>query len=200
MTGITSVGAERIVTLGHSRLEPGRFLALLSRNAVEVLVDVRSSPYSKIAPQFSQAPLRTALEQAGIRYVFEGEALGGRPADPDFYDSDGRVLYHRMAKSGLFLSGIQRLRRGSEANHVAIMCSEEDPAGCHRHLLVARVLSELGVEVAHLRADGTTQPYGVMSDVKRRAAVPTLFSGEDEGWKSIRSVSPRGPQKASSGH
>jgi uncharacterized protein (DUF488 family) len=48
----------------------------------KVIVDTRSSPYSKFAPQFDQAPLRRTLEEAGIKYLYLGAELGGRPADP----------------------------------------------------------------------------------------------------------------------
>ena len=38
------------------------------------------------------------------------------------------------------------------------MCSEEDPRRCHRHHLIARSLLELGIEVGHIRRDGTVEP------------------------------------------
>ena len=37
------------------------------------------------------------------------------------------------------------------------MCSEEDPAVCHRHLLVGRVLAGEGLTLRHIRGDGRLQ-------------------------------------------
>jgi uncharacterized protein (DUF488 family) len=38
-----------------------------------------------------------------------------------------------------------------------MLCAEEDPARCHRHLLIAPALEERGVEVVHIRGDGRLQ-------------------------------------------
>ncbi len=40
--------------------------------------------------------MQRSLEQAGIRYLFLGAELGGRPANPDYYDAKGHVLYSRL--------------------------------------------------------------------------------------------------------
>jgi len=40
---------------------------------------------------------------------------------------------------------------------VVVMCSEENPAHCHRRLLVGSVLSEKAVQVQHIRGDGRLQ-------------------------------------------
>ena len=39
-----------------------------------------------------------------------------------------------------------------------MLCAEENPAHCHRRLLVARVLFEEGARVLHIRGDGRLQP------------------------------------------
>src|SRR5256885_6167035 len=36
------------------------------------------------------------------------------------------------------------------------LCSEEDPAGCHRHLLIGRVLAVRGTELKHVRSEEHT--------------------------------------------
>jgi uncharacterized protein (DUF488 family) len=64
-------------TIGHSNHEFPAWLALLRRHAVEVVVDTRSSPYSKYVPQFDKELMQRSLEQAGIRYLFLGAELGG---------------------------------------------------------------------------------------------------------------------------
>jgi uncharacterized protein (DUF488 family) len=168
-----------------------------------VLVDVRSRPYSRYTPHFSADPLKSALHDAGLRYLFLGRELGGRPEGPEYYDPDGKVRYDRVAEAPFFLEGIRRLEQGIGQYRVAIMCGEEDPAGCHRRLLIGRVLRERGVQVLHLRGDGRVQTEEDLAeaDVPRagEAKQPLLFDAEEvTPWTSIRSVSPRRPPPSSS--
>jgi uncharacterized protein (DUF488 family) len=41
------------------------------------------------------------------------------------------------------------------------MCSEEDPARCHRHHLIAQSLLTQGVVVQHIRRGGTLEPAAI---------------------------------------
>src|SRR4051812_7664203 len=143
----------RLYSVGHSNHALGFFLDLLKREDIQVLVDVRSSPYSRFAPHFNREELKPHVRSAGIQYLFMGDVLGGRPDGDDFYDAAGHVLYDEVAATTWFQEGIQRLSRGAASHRVAMMCSEEDPTDCHRRLLVARVLRDHGVEVLHIRRD-----------------------------------------------
>ena len=147
----------QVFSIGHSNQTLEDFLTLLERHKIEVLVDIRSYPYSKFTTQFNSPELKTAVTRSGLKYLFMGKELGGRPDDLAFYDETGRVKYFQVARSPLFLEGFTRLLKGREKYRLALMCSEEDPAGCHRHLLVSRVLAEHGVEVGHIRGDGSVQ-------------------------------------------
>lgn len=182
-----------IYTIGHSNHQFEHLIALLHQHAIEVLVDVRSAPYSRYAVQFNSQALRAALPAAGVKYLYLGRELGGRPDGREFYDADGYVLYGRVARSGRFLEGISRLERGSQQYRVALMCSEEDPAGCHRRLLVGRVLAERGLEVRHIRGDGAVQTEAdvARAEHERRGdggQLPLFAGAEEAEWKSIRSV------------
>jgi uncharacterized protein (DUF488 family) len=73
-------------TIGHSKHEAQALLDLLQANGIQVLVDVRTAPYSKMAPQFNQAALSNSLSEAGIRYLHMGNELGGRPDGDQMYD------------------------------------------------------------------------------------------------------------------
>ena len=162
---------------------------------IEALVDVRSRPYSRHAPHFNIEDLRATLSGYGIGYLFLGLELGGRPAGEEFYDMRGRVDYLRVERSRPFLDGIHRLEREILNCRVALLCSEEDPAGCHRRLRVGRVLSERGVAVRHIRGDGDVQTEG-----EAAGRQPTLFPDAEVGVRrSIRSVSRRRRRPNSSG-
>jgi len=139
-------------TIGHSSHTPEHFIELLQRHGIEVLVDVRSAPYSRYSPHFDREPLRDLVTAAAIKYLYLGDAIGGRPKDESHYDLDGHARYAKVAGSPDFLGGILRLERGADEFRVALMCSEEDPTHCHRRLLIGRVLIERGAELpAHPR-------------------------------------------------
>ena len=146
-----------IFTIGHSNRGFAEFLGVLTAHGVEVVADVRSNPASRYAPQFNRRRLASALDANGIAYLFMGAELGGRPKEDEFYDAEGQVLYEKLAKSRRFQDGLERLEATLRESRVAIMCSEENPASCHRRLLVGQTLKERGVEALHLRADGSAQ-------------------------------------------
>jgi uncharacterized protein (DUF488 family) len=58
-----------IYTIGHSNRSFESFLALLREHEIDVVADVRSSPYSRYAVHFSAEPIKAALENAGVKYV-----------------------------------------------------------------------------------------------------------------------------------
>jgi uncharacterized protein (DUF488 family) len=182
-------------TVGHSNVPVERFLELLRAEGIEVLVDVRSSPYSRYSTHFNQAPLERAVRDAGLSYVFLGRELGGRPASDDAYDEEGHARYDVMAESPTFQDGLDRLMKGVDEYRVAIMCSEESPEHCHRRLLVGKVLTDRGAcEVHHIRGNGSVE---VETSVE--LADPQLsLLGEAPAWRSTQSGSHRNRHASSS--
>jgi len=148
----------RIFTVGHSRHAADHFASLLRAHGIERVVDVRSHPTSKWAPQFSKAPLSQLVAARSIEYVFLGRELGGRPEGARFYRDDGTVDYERRAEAPDFVAGIERLVELARERPTAILCAEEDPAGCHRRRLIAPALQRAGVDVVHIRGDGRLEP------------------------------------------
>jgi uncharacterized protein (DUF488 family) len=182
--------------VGHSTHDIDHFLWLLSGHEIETLVDLRSAPYSKQAPQFNREGIRNALARIGIRYLYGGTELGGRPPESELYAQDGRVLYWKVAETERFKKGIAGLWKLVADSQVALLCSEEDPTECHRRLLVGRVLTEEGATLQHIRGDGRLEEEKSVPRHQR-----SLFAGAEEpAWKSIRSVLPRRAQTSSSLH
>jgi uncharacterized protein (DUF488 family) len=156
-----------IFTLGHSNLEIDAFLDLLQRHAIQLVVDIRSVPYSRFHPQFNRAALSQAIEAAGIGYRFAGQHLGGRPTDPACYRNgvvpSGKDEIHRQLDYRLVMArpwyqtAICELMEWAQAQRLVILCAEEDPAHCHRQRLVTQSLLALAVEVRHIRRTGEIQ-------------------------------------------
>ena len=185
-----ATASPRVFTIGHSNHTLEHFLNLLKAHAVQVVVDTRSQPYSKYATQFDHEALKLALHEAGIRYLYLGRELGGRPEGDEFYDDGGHVLYDRVAATSPFSRGVVAAGAGIREYKVALLCAEENPAVCHRRLLVGRVLLDHGIQVEHIRGDGriqTEEEVAAEADPNRDQL--SLFQkAEAEPWKSIPSV------------
>jgi uncharacterized protein (DUF488 family) len=153
-----SVIEHPVLTIGHSTHRADAFLALLLQHHIEVVADVRSSPFSRFNPQFNRGTLEPFLKANGIRYVFLGKELGARSDDRSCY-LDGRVQYERLAQATLFQSGLDRVLQGAECYRIALMCAEKEPLECHRTLLVAKALLARGLPVLHIHADGHLETH-----------------------------------------
>lgn len=132
-------------------------MELLRLHEIEVVADVRSSPYTRYAVHFNMEAIKASLETAGLKYVYMGKQIGGMPKDSSLYDEEGYVRYDIIANSEAFRAGIERLLNGVQKYRIALMCGEENPAGCHRRNLIAPALKAYGIEVLHIRANGELQ-------------------------------------------
>ena len=146
-----------LFTIGHSNQSLDHFLTLLRRHGIQAVADVRTVPWSRHVPHFNARALGAALASQEIDYVPLGRELGGRPAGEEFYDEQGHVLYGRLAASPAFQEGLEQVVARARTSRIALLCAEEDPARCHRHLLIGPVLEQRGVPVCHIRRDGRTE-------------------------------------------
>lgn len=138
-----------IYSVGHSNYGADKFVEILRGFSIEVVVDVRSAPYSKYCPQFNKETIEQVLRSSGIKYLFLGKELGARPTDQACY-VNARVSFEELRSSECFRQGIYRLLDGIEKCNVAMMCSEKEPIKCHRAILISRILSEKGMSVKHI--------------------------------------------------
>ncbi len=146
-----------IYTIGHGNRKTDDFIYLLKRYEIELLVDVRTYPYSRFHTQFRQAALESSLDAADINYLFLGEELGGRPKDPVLY-TNGRVDYTAVKQTQLFKSGIEQVEDlAKKGVRLALMCSEADQNHCHRkHMLTGEFIRD-GFEVLHINKSGSLE-------------------------------------------
>jgi uncharacterized protein (DUF488 family) len=171
-----------IKTIGHSNHPLERFLDLLKAGGVKLLVDVRSMPYSRRFPQFGRERLAKSLADAGIDYLWEGEALGGKPGQGGGYDA--------LAARPAFKTALDRVIERGQATTLCLMCAEKEPLDCHRTVLVSRRLAERGVPIEHLLADGTVRPHtDVEEALLKKAGGEDLF--EDRTARLARAYTAR---------
>ena len=165
-----------LFTVGHSNLDFLQFVKLLKDRSVDLVIDVRSQPRSSRFPQFTQPGFDKMIEDAGMRYLFLGEELGGRPDDEDAYRQDGVVNYRARRKSYAFRAGVERVLNELRHASCALLCAEEDPLECHRFLMICPELVRMGIRPLHIRKGSQSQS---MTETQEEAENRLL---EDNGF------------------
>lgn len=145
-----------LYTIGHSTRSFEEFLGILKAYGIELLIDIRSWPYSGRNPQFNIDKLEKELPTHGIAYEWLGKELGGRRSrglgknSPNKgWKSKGFRNYADYALGEEFRKGINKLLKLAEGKRTAIMCAEKFYWGCHRRILADHLLS-MGHKVTHI--------------------------------------------------
>ncbi|MCS6814577.1 MAG: DUF488 domain-containing protein [Cyanobacteria bacterium] len=188
-----------LLTIGHSNLSIEAFIALLKEHRVTAIVDVRSHPYSRYAPHFSQAALKCSLQAVGIAYVFLGKELGARSTDPTCYDEQGKVIYDRLAQTTLFAEGMKRLTIGMQKYRVALMCAEKDPIACHRSILICDRLKQqnLSLRISHILSDGTLETHEQLEErLLANLAQPPQLPELEQLWQAVETQATKAKKRA----
>lgn len=145
-----------IYSIGHSNHEEAHLYKLLKQHQADLVIDVRSSPYSQRFPHFNRESLIPGLRKQDIDYLFFGEWFGARQPDKGYYTADGWLNYLLFTKSLIFKEGVNRLDIALENGKTpALLCAEKDPFDCHRAIMVSRALSLMGYDIRHILADGS---------------------------------------------
>ncbi len=140
-----------VFTIGHGVRPLEELVDTLRGAGVHTLVDVRRFPGSRRNPQFNQASVAAAVEEAGIAYRHAVELGGRRSGEP----GEGRFACIRIAA---FRSYAARMAtdewQGALASALAgpapcFMCAETVWWRCHRRL-IAELLTARGETVVHL--------------------------------------------------
>jgi len=162
-----------LYSIGYGNRPWQSILNLLKAKNCEFLIDVRSSPYSKFNQSFGRESLLKLCQEAGIRYVFMGDTLGGKPTSEEYFDSSGKIDYIKLSETREFQFGISRLITAHNKKLVSfIMCSELRPQDCHRTKLIGSALKEHGVEIIHIDESG--------KDASQDEVIARLTGGQDD--------------------
>lgn len=178
-----------IFTIGHGGRSIAEFFSLLNKYEIQYLIDVRSSPYSKYFPHFNQQNLDVVSKKYGVKYIFMGDTLGGRPKDPSCYssekDKEGRsqVLYNEIKKKDFFINALERLvTANNKGIRIACMCSELNPCDCHRSKLIGEALFlEKNIISHHIDEKGGLKTQNdVIGEITKGKNTKDLFGNELE--------------------
>ena len=152
-----------LTTVGHSNRSLSELIDLLKSSSVSYVVDIRSTPHSTRFPHFNRLQLERSLRGTGIDYLYLGNLLGGQPGpDEDEHGTkwtQGRLDPHLLSslrRSQRWKQGVEVLAslvrdRADHGQTGCLLCSEADPARCHRSLVALELETKLpDLRVSHL--------------------------------------------------
>jgi uncharacterized protein (DUF488 family) len=146
--------SKQCFSVGYSNYPLARFIDILRNIEINLIVDVRSTPYSRFNPHFNRENLEKSLQRCNIGYWFMGDKIGGRYPDSNLLFSDGTVDYRKVRETEKFQKGINEvLSIISSGKKIALMCAEKEPERCHRFALISPVLQSKNISVIHIRPD-----------------------------------------------
>jgi Protein of unknown function, DUF488 len=156
--------AWRVYTIGHSTRPIEEFIALLTANGLERLLDIRTIPKSRHNPQFHTDSLSRYLRAKGIDYVHLKELGGLRRPRPDSPNTGWRNAsfrgYADYMQTEEFDTALRHAIELARQKPTALMCAEALPWRCHRSL-VADALVVRGIEVLEIVSSSLPKPHAL---------------------------------------
>jgi uncharacterized protein (DUF488 family) len=158
-------------TIGHSTRSTEELLALLREHGLSQLVDIRSIPASRRNPQFGRDALSESLEEAGIRYAWMGDTLGGlrKPSPATRHTAlrvDGFRGYADHMETAEFRAGVDALLALARDGHTTVMCAEAVWWRCHRSMLSDYLTLVRGVRVFHAIDASPSKPHAPRAEAR----------------------------------
>lgn len=146
----------KLWTIGHSTKTLEELIGLLQAHQIDMLVDVRSTPYSRMCPQFNREEFEASLRQAKIHYTHLAQLGGRRGAIKDVspllnagWQQASFRHYADYALTKPFQEGLRELIELAKKRRVAIMCAEAVWWRCHRRIITDYLLARR-VKVWHI--------------------------------------------------
>lgn len=133
-----SIREREVWFIGYGGRKISDFLDILKRNYIELLVDVRRFPTSKIEA-FRREVLAELLKRENITYLWLGDLLGG-------YRTGG---FEKYMETDDFKRGLDVLVEEISKKRVCIMCIERNQKFCHRRF-IAEVLKKKGFKIIEI--------------------------------------------------
>jgi uncharacterized protein (DUF488 family) len=180
MDNVTKPSSRTIWTLGHGQRSFDEYVEMLTDYDIKAVVDIRSKPLARFYPHFNRNRLQPALEEVGFAYTYLGDRLGGMPSGDEHYDKESHTLYAPISREPWFIAGIEQVEQLAETHNVALLCLEEQPERCHRHLLLGKTLTDRRAQVEHIRHAGYTESQ---TELDERLDI-TAASYTEDAWRS----------------
>jgi uncharacterized protein (DUF488 family) len=153
-----AAGPLAVFTIGHGDRSFGDLESRLAPHRIQAIVDVRSVPYSRHAPDFTKSELEAITAEAGLGYRWLGDHLGGRPEDPAVLTA-GAPDAAKIRADPSFQAGIEEVLAIARTSRVVLLCAEIDHHNCHRSEWIAPALEAADVRVWHIDGSGEASAH-----------------------------------------
>ena len=123
----------KIYSIGYQGSNIERIAQILKRHKIDLLIDVRTNPFSKYYEDFNLPFLK---KRFGKTHLWYGKSLGDKEEVTE------------VVRVGGINSLMEKVREGKT---ICLMCMEADPEKCHRKYILARKFREMfNIKVLHL--------------------------------------------------
>lgn len=192
-----------------------RFIDTLKNNQISVLIDVRSVAYSANFPEYNKDSLSKLLSENNIIYRNYAENFGAKQNNSEYFTAakdivhsglfrfdgiaktkrvdkepltpdDMIIDYDKFIKSDIFKAGVEKIKTILENNYTPVlMCSEKDPYGCHRNIMISQALYyDYGYQIKHICFDKNDEiiildQKNIEDKLISEFGQPSLLGGED---------------------
>lgn len=159
----------RIYTIGYGQDLFDEFLTRIQPLGITHIVDVRTNAWSRYQPDFRAPEMGPGFASSGLKYIFMGDRLGGKPPQPEVYDGE-RLDADKLLQQDWFLEGLDRLERAAqdEGKTLLLMCGCTKPHECHRGRILGPILDDRGIEQVHVLPDGSTMTQAQVDQLTGR--------------------------------
>lgn len=176
----------RFMTIGHSNRTIPEFLWMLREARVELVVDVRTFPRSRINPAFNIDRLPDELADHQISYRHAPSLGGRRPRQVDADDETNALWrvrsFHNYADYALgedFQAAFSELLLLGRERRLALMCAEAVWWRCHRRIITDYLLFN-GEPVDHLMAPGQIDPASPTPGARKASLDAVIYPSRSE--------------------
>jgi uncharacterized protein (DUF488 family) len=156
MSGPKAPRSPDLFTLGYEKRTLEEFLALLQEARIDVVVDVRDTPWSH-KPGFSKRPLSERVTRAGMSYVHAGFAGNPKSLRSAAKDNDEalRLYAEHLGLHPEILDQLDALLGPlrSQGKRACMICFERHPRDCHRGILAEAWARPRGIGLRHLATE-----------------------------------------------
>ena len=149
----------KLFTVVYANKSINDFIKTLKNKGINLLIDVRSMPYSKQYPEYNESKLNNELKKEKILYYNFKDEFGARRVEDEvykkveMYDKKGIevVDFNEVYKLDIFQQGVNKVKIANDRNYtICFMCSEKYAYDCHRCIMVAEYFFQQGFEIEHI--------------------------------------------------
>ncbi len=153
-------------TIGYASFNVHEMIEVLHHYGINLIIDVRSLPYSSHYPDYNKESFEHFLKKNSIHYRNYAREFGAQQTERSFFSNEGFLDFEVFVESDRFLQGFDKIQISIEKKYtVALMCAEKDPMGCHRAIMITPVFHRKMFSIKHILSNGN---FENQNDIENR--------------------------------